>query len=182
MSESRKRTRSVTRSSARAAQQDQQIVTLQPDAEEGPTQEEINQMQALLTTLFLKKQEREETLKRGKEIFQEMQKIKQRCEQWMQHYDYKDLENPDLNKRLKCSERKIFLKVKVENLLQWIEIEDGIERRRYYEEKIKRFEKEPVDTRIEYKITTMGVRKAAENKSSSSSSSTTQQTRRSRAQ
>lgn len=182
MSESRKRTRSVTRSNnSRAAQQQEQMIALQAQ-EEGPTQEEITQMQALLTTLFLKKQEREETQKRAKEIFQEMQKIKQRCEQWMQHYDYKDLENPDLNKRLKCSERKIYRKVNVETLLQWIEIEDGIERRRYYEEKIKRFEKEPVDTRIEYKITTMGVRKAGEGKAAAGVSTSTSAARRSRAQ
>jgi hypothetical protein len=91
-----------------------------------------------------------------------MQKIKQRLQQWMEHYNFADLDNEAFAKRLKRSERKIFKKASLSLLLDWIECEDGIERRRHYEQRIKNYEKEPADMRIEYRITSMGLRKRGE--------------------
>lgn len=119
-------------------------------------------VQALLATLFTKHRERAECQKRSKELDAEMKSIKARCERWMRQNESENIGLTDFGRRLRRTERKVKNKVNVDTMLDWIETDFGIAARRQYEERKRRYEQTVRDTRIEYRITYMGMRKRGE--------------------
>ena len=127
-----------------------------------PTEEEHQAMRQLAASLFQMQIDRARHQQQSKLIDREMKKIKARCARWLERYDAESFALEEMNRKLRRSERKIYQKLTVPQLLDWIEEEHGVAARRRMEDKRTRFESTVRDTRVEYRITYTGVRKRGE--------------------
>ena len=118
-----------------------------------------NRIIGLASQLFALQDERAACSKRSKELNEQMNKIKKTCARWMQNEEQDELESVSHGRKIVKTTRKIKKKAKVDDLLDWIEQDNGVSERRRMEQRIKQYESQVVESRQEYRITYSGVRR-----------------------
>lgn len=127
-----------------------------------PPDEEKQMVANMVDRLMDAHERRAKAQETSRQLFREMNDMKTWLREWMGRYHLGELNAEERKRKFVRKKRKVYQKVNVDVILDWIEADYGISERKRYENRISKTKKTVAQEIYDYKITYHGTRKAGE--------------------